>query len=385
MSSDQSAVSAFQQYVRARILEHLRQSGEASRTVLAEVTGLSRRALGGIVDDMKQAGLVDEADADRGPDRGVGRPARVLRLPVRQEVTLAADISPDRLRVALVDSAGAILSVAEANADIARGRSHTAGTLAALARSLDRDEGRHPARAVLGLPTMVDYERQLVDPAGARALMPSWTDGATVDEFSSALGLPVTIANGATLATLAELRLGAGRGRKNFIVLGIGHEGIGSGIVVEGRVFEGARGFAGEISHVSVHADGVICPCGQRGCLAAETANQLRLFLQARGVDMNAEAYEELSTASAQGDPAVRRLFADIGWQIGRAVGSVANVFDPDAVIINDTLTEVGDDAVTQSLVRSITQHTHPGITAGMTVVASDLKHTSILAGAGLL
>lgn len=384
MASDFNATSAFQKFVRSQVIGFLNEHGIASRAQLMELTGLSRSALGGVVDDLKAEDLLYEYESEQ-RTRSVGRPARVLGLVAANTITLGVDIGPSRVAVGAVDSSGSVLKSAERASALRNGRTATIEVLAELAAQVIAESPGEPTRAVIGLPTMVDSVEQSVDFDGARTLMPTWADGRTIPSLTGALSLPCRIENVAALATLAELRLGAGRQHRTFIWIGVGHEGIGSGLVLNGSLFRGAHGFSGEISHVSIVPDGVICPCGKRGCLAAETANQLRLFLESRSAEMGHGTYAQLADSSRDGDPAVQRLFRDIGWQSGRALGSIANMVDPDAVVVSDSLTHDDDTTLSHELQSALAQHTHPGIYSHMRTTVSDLGGKAVLRGTGLV
>lgn len=375
----------FDAFVRERIVQRLSDVGPASRAELMELTGLSRSALSKLVGQLVAAGILQENASSESERRSKGRPARLLSLARPTLHTLALDVDINHVRAGVVDSAGTVAGYAEEVRPLGDGREQAIETIRRLLQRVHANTAATPTRAVVGLPTMVDVAAQQVDPAGARALMPTWADGGTRAALEDALGIPATIAKRSTLATLSEWKLGAGRGLRTFAFVNVAPEGLGLGLVLGGKLFEGARGFAGEISHISLSEEGVICPCGQRGCLAAEVSNQIKLFLEARGNAPGASAYEALAQWSAAGEPAARRLLQDVGAQVGIALGGIANTLGPEAIIIADTLTTAGDDTVLTSLQSSIEAHTHPGIRAWMSVVRGHGGSSAVLRGAGLL
>lgn len=345
---------------------------------------MSRSALSAVVDAMKANGSIKEQRSGEGDSRGVGRPAGLLVAISSGPPTLAIEVGITGIRVAAVDAEGAISHLHETALPLSVGRDATIRAVSELAVEVRSLAGGLP-RAVIALPTMVDGLAQIVDPAGGRARMPSWTDGRTVHALEQSLGMPCVIQNNTMLATIAEQRLGAGTRHQTFLYVNVTQEGLGSGLVVGGRQYVGAHGRAGQISHISMNANGVICPCGQRGCVAAESSNQIRLYLESVGEQPGREGYRNLAASSLTGDPAVRRLFQDIGSQVGRAVGGVVNTLDPEAVIIQDSLTEEGDDTVYVSVSSVLAAYIHPGIRDRITVTPSEVGRLAPLHGCGLL
>lgn len=123
-------------------------------------------------------------------------------------------------------------------------------------------------------------------------------------------------------------------GLSDFAVVTVG-AGIGCGLVVHGRVVSGAYGVAGEIGHLSIDPAGPLCHCGNRGCVEAIAADPaiVRAVREATGIPV-ADAAEALRLAHG-GDPGAREVYARAGEAIGRAIGSVANLFGPERVIIS--------------------------------------------------
>jgi predicted NBD/HSP70 family sugar kinase len=166
-----------------------------------------------------------------------------------------------------------------------------------------------------------------------------------VAALTSRLGgaLPITADNEANLAALAELRDGAGRELRDFVHVS-GEVGIGAGVILGGELFRGAHGFGGEFGHLTVEADGLDCACGSRGCL--ETRAGLEALLAAAG-----EAGEPGSTAServaglgaraAAAEPAALDALTEAGRWLGVALGSAANLLDPQAFVLGGFLAQL--------------------------------------------
>lgn len=149
------------------------------------------------------------------------------------------------------------------------------------------------------------------------------------DWLSKAAGLPVHVDNDATLALLAEARLGAARDESDAVMLTIG-TGIGGGLLSAGRLIRGARGAAGEPGHMTIDADGPPCPgdCPGRGCLEAYVSGPA--LTRVTGA---ATAAESVRAAHA-GDGSARQALAAMGEKLGVGIASLLNLLDPAVVLI---------------------------------------------------
>lgn len=170
-----------------------------------------------------------------------------------------------------------------------------------------------------------------------------------------AFGVPVHALNDANLASVGEFVYGAGRGTTDMIFLTIG-TGIGGGVVTGGRLLSGARGFAGELGHVSLYRDGLRCGCGQRGCLEAHASGTAmeseaqRLIRQGVSTRMRAtleEAgtirVEDIVQCANEGDEPARAILENAARDIGAALAGLVNVFNPECVVLGGGVANAGD------------------------------------------
>jgi glucokinase len=210
------------------------------------------------------------------------------------------------------------------------------------------------ARAVgLGIPCTIDRRRGLA----VMAVNLQLADVPIRDLMQERLGLPVAIDNDANVAVLAEHRFGAARGATNVVLLTIG-TGIGGGLVLNGEVYRGSAGAGAELGHVVIDADGPPCQgnCPNYGCvevLASGTAiareglaaadeepdSALGRAL-AGGVELDGR---EVTDAALDGDPVAIRVFEKVGRRLGVAFASLANIFDPDVIVVGGGVIAAGD------------------------------------------
>ena len=190
------------------------------------------------------------------------------------------------------------------------------------------------------------------------------------DMFSEALGVPVALTNDANAAAIGEMMYGTARGMKNFIMLTLG-TGVGSGIVVDGKLLYGANGFAGELGHVVVQREnGRPCGCGRKGCLetycsatgVARTARELLSKSNRPSLlrEMNADDITSLDVAIAAGkdDALAKEIYQFTGHLLGEACANFAAFSAPEAFIFFGGMTKAGD-LLMNSVKESYQEHVH--------------------------
>jgi glucokinase len=165
------------------------------------------------------------------------------------------------------------------------------------------------------------------------------------------LGLPVWVDNDVNLAALAELRVGAARGARFAVMLTLG-TGIGGAIVIDGRLYRGADGAAGELGHVTVDADGPVCTCGNRGCLEAVVSGPALgraggRFAAANPGSALGQAQpltgERVTDIALAGDADARAVIASVGELLGAGLVGIVNAFNPEVVVIGGGVSRAGE------------------------------------------
>jgi len=167
-----------------------------------------------------------------------------------------------------------------------------------------------------------------------------WADVPVRDEIANRVDLPVVVENDANAAAWAEYRYGAGAGEPDLVCLTVG-TGIGAGIVVDGALYRGRFGIAGEPGHLGVVRDGIACGCGNLGCLeqyASGTA--LARDVRERGGTATGSAITALARA---GDETALAAFAEVGLWLGRGLADMASLLDPGVFVLGGGVSEAGD------------------------------------------
>ena len=218
----------------------------------------------------------------------------------------------------------------------------------------DTVEALGPAEAVgVGTPGLVDV-------AGVLRVAPNLPGVVDLDVRAGLLArfphMAVRVDNDATCAGWAEARVGAARGATDAVLVTLG-TGIGGGVIANGLLLRGANGFAGEIGHMVVDPGGPPCPCGQRGCwerfasgsglgaLArqAAAAHPFGPMADLAGGDAEAVRGEHATAAAADGDPVALAVMADFGRWVALGLANLANIFDPQILVLGGGLVEAGD------------------------------------------
>src|SRR5215211_8205964 len=203
------------------------------------------------------------------------------------------------------------------------------------------DSSRADAGRVLGVGMGLPGPVHRSGVVGSSAILPGWAGTHAAELMTERLGMQVWLRNDANLGALAESIWGAGRDAAELVYLKLA-TGIGAGIVIDGRLFEGAGGTAGEIGHTSLDETGDICRCGSRGCLETYASGTAIAGLLSRSLKQPLTLDEVLARA-VEGDPGCRRALADAGRHIGAAVADLCNLINPARIVVGATMSVAGN------------------------------------------
>ena len=263
---------------------------------------------------------------------------------------LAADFGGTHLRAAVVDEAGGILQ-RSAHATPANTPQNVAATVVDLLAEVARVASPAPSAVCIATAGLINADQGKVILAPN---IPGFRNLVLTTPVAERLGIPAFIENDASAAALGEFRFGAGRGTRHLLHATLG-TGIGGGIVIDGRLYRGASGLAGEIGHIILNPAGPKCNCGSRGCLEAMVsgvafAQRAKKILEQRKSPVLHEivGYGEptaahLHAAAAKGDALCEAEIRHGGHLLGLGLGSLVNVLNPDAVTLSGGLLAMGD------------------------------------------
>ncbi|MER6105208.1 ROK family protein [Streptomyces sp. NPDC001832] len=319
------------------VLRAVRDEGEATRAGVAARVGLTRAAVSSLVEQLIDIGFLTESGKTFSGQ--AGRPGTALKVARTGPSGLGVEVNIDYVSVCVVDLAGTGRVRLTERLDN-RG-APPAEVLARAARIAARtlesacEQELFPIGVTLALPGLVS--------GGAVRQAPNlgWNQVPADELFAAALAaerpgreaLPVSSENEANLAALAELWFGGLDTVRSFLYL-TGEIGVGGALVINGELLRGAHGFAGEIGHVVVDAEGPQCRCGSRGCLE-QYAGQAAL-LRAAGIEESGSGsgVAELERRALAGDERAVAAVAEAGRMLGRVLSGAVNLLDPDAVVL---------------------------------------------------
>lgn len=344
--------SALRRQNQQRLLSALRSGGSQTQAELARQTGLSTATVSNIVKALAAAGVVSTE-----PTTSSGRRALSVTLEDDGQVAAGIDVGRRHLRVVLAGTSHSIIR--EASVALPPGHSATDGlTIAADLLDSLLAEGGIDRRALLGagvgIPGPIDRRTGTVVQGG---ILPEWVGIDIRGMFRDRLQIPVYIDNDANLGALAQVSWGPHQAVANLLFLKLG-SGIGAGLVLGGALFYGHVGVTGELGHTTINEQGVICRCGNRGCLETVASTSTMIELLSRGTREPVDTRQIVERALA-GETAVLRVIDDAGVAVGRALAHMANLVNPETIVIGGPLTDLGE-ILLEPVRRGLSRHAVP-------------------------
>jgi glucokinase len=195
------------------------------------------------------------------------------------------------------------------------------------------------------------------------------------------IDVPVRIGNDANMAAFGEYKHGAGRGARSLVLLTVG-TGIGGGIILDGRLWEGEGGYAGELGHITVNPEGEPCGCGRRGCLETEaSAPRMVRNYQALTGRTDITDSKEVYLLARAGDPAALASFRKLAYWLGIGIGIVITALDPEKVLIGGGVVSAGK-LLLDPVAEEARRWSHPIPFAGCRIEKAALGNNAGLVGA---
>jgi glucokinase len=268
--------------------------------------------------------------------------------------TIGIDIGGTAIKIAVVWSDGRVVESRQIPTDADAGPEAASGRILACVETLRREhelESREMRALGIDSAGIVDGANNLVlDAPNLRR----WERYPLAERLGTALGLPAFLENDVNAMAYGEWQCGAGRGTRDLLCLTLG-TGVGGGLVLDGKLYRGARGAAGEIGHMSIEADGPRCACGNWGCLERYVGAQ---FIVARAVEMlggdarpsslRSVAADTLSPriiseAAAGGDVVAIDVLDVTGRWLGVALANLVNLLNPERIVVGGGVARAGD------------------------------------------
>lgn len=305
------------------------------------------------------------------------------------------DMGGTKMLAVVLDENHKELSRAKTRTPVGAGNNHTMRELVHLVReAVDKAELGLSDIEALGIaaPGPIDVDR------GHVISMPNVAmhDYPLRDKLREQLSLPVVLANDVNAGTYGEFVSGAGKGQRNVIGIFPG-TGVGGGIVVDGALYGGRHGKAGEFGHMIVQAGGRRCGCGKYGCLEAVSSKtaiakelvhlamtgQAPTVLELAGTDISRVKSGVIKKAISAGERAVREVVERAAWFLGLGIGSLVDIFDPDVVIVGGGLAEKLGTQYLEWVQASMKDHSMIG--SDVKLKLAELGDDSVVIGAAVL
>lgn len=351
---------------RAGVLEVIRRNPGISRAELSQHTGLTHAAISNIVGELLEQGLVFE---DGQSSTELGRPRIRLTINSSRYYVIGVDLARSQIRAIISDLQGNILHSVSAASTYEHPVEITLNTLIELIDQLLNESDSFTSHIVgigVGAPgPLNNAEGIIISPPNFRG----WINVPLKRILEEQFHLPVFIDNDANCCALAEGWFGAGQKFESFVYFAIG-TGVGAGIVINGAVYRGAHGIAGEVGHTTVEATGPRCTCGNYGCLelytsatalvqAAQQAladGESSLLTEICQSQLETISIENIAVAARRGDVLSRRLIEQEIQYLSAAIINLINLFDPQAVFLGREVAQVAGDLLLKPLVDLVAQ-----------------------------
>ncbi|WP_425246128.1 ROK family protein [Streptomyces sp. NEAU-NA10] len=367
------------------LLALVRTGRATTRGALQQATGLSRATVGQRLDRLFRAGWLREGAGGPVDSPLGGRPSITLEFDDAHAVVLAADLDTRHARAAVLSLTGELLAEHSGTLVVEDGPDAVLGELGRWFAELLEKAGRRADEVCgigLAVPGPVDSETgRVVQPP----MMPGW-DGYDIrgrlarafTEHTGAPGVPVLVDNDANLMAYGEQRTRY-PDCSAFVLVKVS-TGIGAGVVVDGSIYRGTDGGAGDIGHIRVGTE-ALCRCGSHGCLAA-VASGGAVARKLAGSGVPAASGSDVRDLLAAGHPEAAALAREAGRQVGDVLATVVTLLNPGVLMIAGDL--AGTPFVT-GVRELLYQRALPRSTARLEVVTSRLGERAGLVGAGAL
>jgi glucokinase-like ROK family protein len=380
--------------VQAEIMACVRAAaGPISRARLTEALSSSRGKISSEIARLIEKGLLAEEGL---AESGGGRRSSLLIIPPSAGLIAAVDIGATSVDVALTTLGSELVAHRGEPADVREGALSVLDRVKTLLSELIDEQAASPSDVLamgVGVPGPVERASGLLT---VPPIMPGWDRFPIREAFAGEYAAPVFVDNDVNVMTLGEHWGGVAKGVADVIFVKIG-TGIGSGIIVGGRLHRGSQGCAGDFGHICVDPDGPLCSCGNTGCLEAMAAAPA-IVLQAERCAREGESpplmallqekgeltMKDVGEAARRGDYCALTIIRRSGRLIGQTLASAVNVLNPSMIVIGGGVSRVGN-ALLAEVRSAVYQRSLPLATRNLPIVMSELDDVAGVVGASVM
>jgi len=335
------------------LMHHLYESAPIARAELVKLTGLNKATVSSLINELIANRFIQEIGA--GKSNGVGRRTVLLDVNPARGCIISGEISADLISVICADFATEIIWRRTESLERGAGPeaviTHTVELLRA-AQTAGAAAGAPLLGLALGVPGLVNLESGTL----LYSTNLEWRDVPLQEILSRHFQTSIYVDNSATLAALGEQYFGVAEGHREVLYLNAG-VGLGGGMVLEGRLYGGAAGFAGEFGHMTMDPEGELCKCGNRGCWETQVSQAALFRLIRQAVESGAASQltelvndrpDQLTVrlvaeAARAGDAVALAALHKVGRDLGIGIASLINALNPELVVFGGTLSEAAD------------------------------------------
>ncbi len=351
-SADRNLIRAIN---RSIVLNAIKNYGPVSRTDLAHLTGLSPASISNISANLIQSSLVFEKES--GDSSGGRKPVR-LALNPHGGCVIGIKLAEKQISATLTDLEATVILNQSVEID-SRDPQVILHTIVDLVQSIITVQQINPSKLLgvgLGLAGIINIQE------GILRYSPffGWRNLPLGKILKDELHVPVYLDNDVNTLTITEQLFGAGRGIDNFLVVTVGR-GVGLGIVVNGHIYHGHQGGAGEFGHTVCDDKGPACDCGKHGCLETFVADPALLRSASQILSQPMTNIEDVIQLANTGQEDIRAIFADAGRKLGQGIANLINLFNPQLIILSGEGVRSGD-LLFQPMRAAVKAHTLEGL-----------------------
>ncbi len=377
------------------VIDLLRKEEHLSRANISSITGLNRSTVSSIIDELIDEGWIRETSYQT---NNVGRPGLMLEMNPEGGFTVGLEIGVDFILVVTVDFTAKVIFQKRIQADPTEGQikiQEKAFALVNEAIEKGKKECHRPIGIGIAVPGLVDTHE------GVLKMAPNlhWNDVPIRLIWTQQFGMPVIVENEANAGALGEYFFGSAKGIDNFIYIAAGF-GLGSGIIIDGKLLRGNKGFAAEVGHMTCNPEGELCNCGKRGCYEMligprAVMKQVRKRIKEEGgaktiLQLDEKAadgfgYDRVVDAARQGDQIALEALQEVGEKLGIVVANLVNVFNPRMVVLGGALT-YAKDFIQPTVIKVVKENALQLCQEDMVITNSQLdQQSSVMGVSGLI
>lgn len=364
---------------RLTVFQIIKQHQPISRAAISKETGMSPTTVSRIIAEFLDEGYVVETEEQGSAGRG--RKSTLLRLRDTSVLAVGAQLDRETVRIGIIDVQGNVMGSVSFPREPREASETTARRIGEQLRMLVRENGIDRCRIIglgIGVPGIINTENGTV----LLSVQLGWREVRLAELLGEATGLPVVVDNELKLKGLAEQLRGAAYGYNRTVLLGFGY-GVGAALIHKGEIYRGATNSAGEIGHVMMNPHGMMCDCGNVGCLQTYITipSLLSQAKKIEPIDTIGELLEQRRSGKRWASFLLDQAFA----YMAMTVNNVVSMYNPDSVILSGELIDPFPEVYEAVVDLCCSKHIWEPFRGTFIISRPDLYDNGVLIGAGLV